>query len=43
MKKVLNWLFTNYKNEKVGFSGFLISVLLIIILLGLIIFTLENA
>ena len=42
MKKVLNWLFTNYKNEKVGFSGFLISALIIVILFGLMVFKLKN-
>jgi hypothetical protein len=34
MKKIKNWLFTNYKGEKVGFGWLVMNILFIIVLIG---------
>jgi hypothetical protein len=34
MKKVMNWLFTNYKGEKVSFGWLIVNVLFAITLIG---------
>jgi len=36
IKKITNWLFTNYKGEKVAWYWNVASIMLIVILLGFI-------